>query len=234
MEIVDLAPDLRMLRFPVGQAYALRDGRDVTLVDTGPPGVADAIAAALDGWGRVRRVLLTHYHSDHAGSAREIAGWPGVRVAAHHADARVIRGDVPGEWPDFTPAERELHAVVAAGLPDPPDVPQARVDLDLDDGDVLDGGLQVIWTPGHTAGSIAVLHPGRGLLFTGDIAAERDGAVFLGPFNTDRDRAKSSFRRLAGTGATTVCFGHGDPLLGERAGLLDAAATAAEVPDPLG
>jgi glyoxylase-like metal-dependent hydrolase (beta-lactamase superfamily II) len=234
VDIVDLAPDLRMLRFPVGQAYALRDGRDITLVDTGPPGMADAIAAALEGWGRVRRVLLTHHHADHAGSAREIAEWPGVRVAAHHADARVVRGEARGEWPDFTPAERELHAVVGAGLPDPPDVPRARVDLDLDDGDVLDDGLRVIWTPGHTAGSIAVLHPGRGLLFTGDIAAERDGAVFLGPFTVDRARARDSFRRLAVPGVTTVCFGHGDPLVGERAGLLAAAASAAEVPDPLG
>jgi glyoxylase-like metal-dependent hydrolase (beta-lactamase superfamily II) len=234
VEIVDLAPDLRMLRFPVGQAYAWRDGRDVTLVDTGPPGSADQVAAALDGWGRVRRVILTHYHADHAGSAREVGEWPGVLVAAHHADARVVRGEAKGEWPRFTPAERELHAVVGAGLPDPPDVPQARVDLDLDDGDVLDDGLQVIWTPGHTPGSIAVRHAERGLLFTGDTAAERDGAVFLGPFNIDRDRAKESFRRLAEPGVTTVCFGHGDALVGERTGLLRAAVSAAEVPDPLG
>ncbi|WP_345606989.1 MBL fold metallo-hydrolase [Pseudonocardia adelaidensis] len=193
MEIIDLAPDLRMLRFPTGQAYALREGRDVTLVDTGPPGSADRIAAALDGWGRVRRVVLTHYHADHAGSAREVGAWPGVEVAAHHTDARVVRGEAKGEWPDFTPAERGLYAVVGAGLPDPPDVPRARVDLDLDDGDVLDG-LEVVWTPGHTPGSIALRHGERGVLFTGDTAAERDGAVFLGPFNIDRERAKESFR----------------------------------------
>jgi glyoxylase-like metal-dependent hydrolase (beta-lactamase superfamily II) len=234
VEIVDLAPDLRMLRFPVGQAYALRDGRDVTLVDTGPPGSADRVAAALDSWGRVRRVVLTHYHADHAGSAREVSTWPGVQVLAHHADARVVRGDARGEWPSFTPAERGLYAVVGTGLPDPPDVPQARVDVDLDDGDVIDGGLQVIWTPGHTPGSIAVRHAERGVLFTGDTAAEREGAVLLGPFNIDRERAKESFRRLAEPGITTVCFGHGDPLVGERVDLLRTAANSPEVPDPLG
>jgi glyoxylase-like metal-dependent hydrolase (beta-lactamase superfamily II) len=119
-------------------------------------------------------------------------------------------------------------------LPDPPDIPQARVDHDLDDGDVLDDGLQVISTPGHTAGSIAVLIPERGVLFTGDVAAEREGAVFLGQFNTDRARAKESFRRLAAPEVTTVCFGHGAPLQGERAGLLRAAASSTEIPDPLG
>jgi glyoxylase-like metal-dependent hydrolase (beta-lactamase superfamily II) len=211
----------------------LREGRDITLVDTGPPGSADRIAALLDGWGRVRQVVLTH-HADHAGSAREVSAWPGVRVAAHHADARVVRGEARGEWPDFTPAERDLHAVVGAGLPDPPDVPQARVDLDLDDGDVLDGGLQVVRTPGHTPGSIALRHQERGLLFTGDTAAEREGAVFLGPFNIDRERARQSFRRLGHPAVTTVCFGHGDPLVGERTGLLRAVASAARVPDPLG
>lgn len=110
---------------------------------------------------------------------------------------------------------------------------QARVDIDLDDGDVVDG-LQVIWTPGHTAGSIALRHGERGVLFTGDTAAERAGGVFLGPFNTDRERAKESFRRLAERGVTTVCFGHGDPLLDDRARLPAAAAGEAEVPDPLG
>jgi hypothetical protein len=40
--------------------------------------------------------------------------------------------------------------------------------------------------------------------FTGDTAAEREGAVFLGPFNIDRERAKESFRRLAEPGVTTV------------------------------
>jgi hypothetical protein len=31
-----------------------------------------------------------------------------------------------------------------------------------------------------------------------------------------------------------VCFGHGQPLVGEEAGKLKAAAKADEVPDPLG
>src|SRR5690606_22499534 len=215
VDIVDLAPDLRMLSFPTGQAYALRDGRDITLIDTGPPGSADAIAAALDGWGRVRRVVLTHYHADHAGSAREVAAWPGVQLAAHHADARVVRGEAKGEWPTFTPAEQQLHAVVAAGLPDPPDVAQARIDLDLDldDGDVLDG-LQVIWTPGHTPGSIALRHEERGILFTGDTAAEHEGAVFHGPYITDRVRSMEAFLRSATSGIACVLTVYGTPLRG--------------------
>jgi hypothetical protein len=54
------------------------------------------------------------------------------------------------------------------------------------------------------------------------------------PFNTDRERAKESLRRLAVPSLTTVCFGHGEPLHGDRTVLLQDAATAAEIPDPLG
>jgi hypothetical protein len=68
------------------------------------------------------------------------------------------------------------------------------------------------------------------------VVAPGDGGVDIVdmPFNTDRRRAKESFRRLAEQGVTTGCFGHGDPLLGERTGLPAAAAGGVEVPDPLG
>jgi hypothetical protein len=37
MDIVELTPDLHMLRFTVGQAYLLRDEDSLTLIDTGLP-----------------------------------------------------------------------------------------------------------------------------------------------------------------------------------------------------
>jgi glyoxylase-like metal-dependent hydrolase (beta-lactamase superfamily II) len=95
----------------------------------------------------------------------------------------------------FTEAEAALHAQVAADLPD---APPARVDHELSDGQLLDElRIRVLATPGHTDGSVALLAADAGVMFTGDIAAEQDGAVILGPFNTDRSQARSSFRRLA-------------------------------------
>jgi len=109
------------------------------------------------------------------------------------------------------------------------------VDSELTDDDVLDElGALVVATPGHTDGSIAIHFPQLGVLFTGDMAAEHQGHVTLGPFNTDRARAPHSFRRLADLGADTVCFGHGRPLTGPDVDRLTAAARAAVVPDPLG
>ncbi len=58
--------------------------------------------------------------------------------------------------------------------------------------------------------------------------------VVLGPFNHDRARARESFRRFADIDVDTICFGHGQPLRGDDTAKLRAAATANEVPDPLG
>lgn len=133
----------------------------------------------------------------------------------------------------FTATEEALFARVGAGLPAAP--PPCRVDVEVDDGDRIDElGAVVVATPGHTDGSIALHLPDAGVLFTGDVAAESEGRVVLGPFNTDRERASASFRRFADLAADTVCFGHGNPLRDDDVRLLHAAASGEVVPDPLG
>jgi glyoxylase-like metal-dependent hydrolase (beta-lactamase superfamily II) len=236
MDVVDLRPDLRMLLGVPGQAYLLRRPSGVLLVDTGLVGGPDAALEALRGWGLDRdaltHVLLTHWHPDHTGGAAEIGAWPGVQVWAHHADAPVVRGEAEGPAAVVTDAEAALFAQVTAAGPAVP--PPARVDRELSE-EVLDElGLEVIATPGHTDGSIALLGAEAGVLFTGDIAAEADGAVVLGPFNVDRARAAESFRRVGERAGDvdTVCFGHGRPLRGAETAALRDAARAPAVPDP--
>ncbi len=227
MSIVQLRPHLYRLTLGRYQAYLWREDDSVTLIDTGEAGSGPLIIDALQQIGLSRtdldRLVLTHFHDDHAGSAAEVASWGTAQIVAHAADAPVIRGQAVGPPPNFTEAERELHARVAAGLPPAPPV---RVDREVRDGDVLDfgGGAHVISTPGHTDGSIAVHLPEHRVLITGDIAAEYEGEVILGVFNLDRAQAAASFRRLADRDADIACFGHGDPVIGGAgAGLLQVA-----------
>ncbi|MPV35725.1 MBL fold metallo-hydrolase [Georgenia subflava] len=224
-----LNPDLFLLTLGGWPAYLWRDPDGVTLVDAGPVGSGADLLRALDEIGversDVRRLVLTHFHDDHAGGAAEVAGWGGVEIIAHESDAPIIRGDRPGPPPSFSDAERALHARVAGDL-EP--APACRVDTVVRDGDVLDiaGGATVVSTPGHTDGSVALYLDRPRVLFTGDTVAEHDGVIMRGVFNLDGEAAAESFRALTALPAEIACFGHGRPVLGDAQAILTTAAAA--------
>src|SRR5690242_721306 len=135
MDLVEvLSRRLYLLASPVGHAYLWCGTDGLTLVDTGMPGSAPRIAEAVETLGfrreDVRRVLLTHGHVDHVGSAAEVAGWGDVVVAAHRDEAPVVRGEAQSPPPVLSGWERHLYDQIHATMPtDPP--PPVRVDLEL-------------------------------------------------------------------------------------------------------
>jgi glyoxylase-like metal-dependent hydrolase (beta-lactamase superfamily II) len=236
MNVEELTDDLRMLELEnPGQAYLLRRGDRLILIDSGTAGQAENIAAAIRDWGldtdALTHVILTHWHPDHVGAAAELRTWPNVKVWAGKADAPVISGDELGSFPDLTASEQAFYEQAVGHVPaaDP-----VIVDREFSGDEIVDElSARIIATPGHTEGSIAVYFPELKILFTGDVATSRDGQVFLGPFDTDRERARESFRRLAEFEVDTVCFGHGSALLGPATTAFTEAVRAATVPDPL-
>lgn len=198
-----------------------QDGEDLTLVDTGTVDCAAGIEEVLEG--RLRRIVLTHWHPDHAGSAAELAGRHGAEVVAHRLEAPVIRGQVPGA----PPVLEEFEVPILAAVPPVPPAPPCRVEREVEAGDVLEfgGGAVVVAVPGHTDGSIALHLPGPGVLFTGDAVANVSRTM-LGVFNTDRVQAVASLRLLANLDAETAVFGHGDPIRQRASAALRTAAAS--------
>lgn len=111
-------------------------------------------------------VINTHGHVDHVGSDHYFE-----RVYIHAKDAPMIENGL-----DLESKEWAVGAIIKNNPPshfdpvqytDPPVKPYQL----LQGGETLQFGdikLKVIWTPGHTQGSICLLEPTRRMLFVGD------------------------------------------------------------------
>ena len=95
-------------------------------------------------------------------------------------------------------------------------------------------GFRVVELPGHAPGLIGLFRASDGLalvsdtVYTLDIQTGRKGAPRIPhpAFDESVERARESIRRLAGLGPRIVWAGHADPVTGDVAGQLHAAATA--------
>src|SRR5262249_56616641 len=89
-----------------------------------------------------------------------------------HAPARYPLAESGGPFRPLRPAPGLLGQVLCRLFFDPDErMEQVAIDQPLSDGEILPiaGGIEVIHTPGHCAGHVALLwHPGR-MLFAGDV-----------------------------------------------------------------
>jgi glyoxylase-like metal-dependent hydrolase (beta-lactamase superfamily II) len=76
--------------------YLLIDGEELTIVDTGMPKNAEKILGYVHKISRepssISKILLTHCHIDHAGSAYELKRITKAKVAVHQEDADFVSG----------------------------------------------------------------------------------------------------------------------------------------------
>jgi len=86
-------------------------------------------------------------------------------------------------------------------------------------------GLQVVATPGHTAGHMSVFDPDSGVLVVGDALNNSGGLSGSNPsFTDDQAAAEASVKRLSALPVRTVLFGHGEPLTDRAAEALKGLA----------
>lgn len=174
-------------------------GREPALIDSGFVGHAHDTATWVDAHTRgLHRVVNTHWHADHVGG-NALLQQRGAGIAASVPDAAAL-------------ARRDPGCCLAEYLDQP--VAQYTVDEALNDGRILrlgDTDWEVIHTPGHTPGHLALWQPDEGLLAVGDALSDYD----VGWVNVALDgpgaaaTALASLQRLAYLAPRVVLPAHG-------------------------
>ena len=168
----------------------------------------------------IRLIIVTHAHTDHAGSAARLRELTGAPILAHVGDI------------DYYERRKEMTYCVAhawgplflrTGLPTEPYRPFTP-DLLLTDGASVDlrpygADGTVRHTPGHTSGSLSVeLASGDALV--GDLIASgillggviRTGRAMRPPFEDDPAAVSAQLVEMVDAGMTRFHMGHGGPL----------------------
>ena len=202
----------------------LWDSEGATLVDTGMPGQLDDLRAGIEDAGidfeAIRRVVLTHQDVDHIGGLPEVlsAIGGGVEVWAHEKDKPYIEGDKP-----LIKMNRERMSQMMESLPEAQqrqierifsNPPSGKVDRNLEDGEELpiyDGGVEVIYTPGHTPGHLSLYVRDEKLLISGDALRVEEGELVgpSEPVTPDMKTANESLGKLADYDIDHVLCYHG-------------------------
>jgi len=222
MKIVDNVEMLEITGMQGGNLHPVLiwDEDDVVLVDAGLPGQFELIQAAVEQAGlsldKVTKIILTHHDVDHMGNAKLISKL-GAKILAHEKEAPYIQGDLPSpklskmeeRLKDLSEQERMFYDRIKSYFPDL----YVHVDELLHEGDLLPvcGGIEVVYTPGHTPGHISLLLKESNVLITGD-AANASNGMMTGPNprqTLDMPKAEESLEKLRRLNPDFIITYHG-------------------------
>ena len=226
----ELPGGIRRLTFPLPlgirhvHCYLLPGNDGWTLVDTGL-GLPDAeerwepVLRELDA--PIVRILVTHFHPDHAGGGEDAQALTAARaLQGRHDYEQCVRVWGSANW-----SERLADYLRTHGLPEPvarelrhesrtfaPFIRFARDPEPLSEGDDVDG-WRVLELPGHADGHLCLLRDG--VLVAGDhLLGMITPTVGLYPESRPDplDDYQASLRRTIELAPTLALPGHGDPV----------------------
>jgi glyoxylase-like metal-dependent hydrolase (beta-lactamase superfamily II) len=185
-----IAPNPGVMTGPGTNTYLVGE-RELAVIDPGPEDAAHVRGILAAGAGRIRWILCSHTHLDHASATLTLQKATGARIAA------------------MAPAPPTASTGAAAGAGEH----NMRLVLDraLADGDSLelDGvTLRAVFTPGHASNHLCFLLTETGMLFSGDHIMQGSTVVIAPPDGNMRDYLQS-LRRLLRLDIAVLAPGHG-------------------------
>ncbi|MCL2852455.1 MAG: MBL fold metallo-hydrolase [Defluviitaleaceae bacterium] len=201
------------------------DENEVILIDTGLPGQLDLIRAAMEPLGfkpeDITKVIITHQDMDHIGCVNELRAL-GAKALAHKDEVPYLEGELmPVRLADMAEdiekhgsnwsGEREYFEKAKADAPKY----YIKVDRKLSDREYLDccGGIEIIHTPGHMPGHIALHLLKDNIIVAGDAAnIIHDKFIGPNPVFTNQERmpqANESFEKIRSLRPKMIVCFHG-------------------------
>jgi hydroxyacylglutathione hydrolase len=169
-----------------------RDTGEALIIDAPPDSEIELDGEVVEHGVRPIALVVTHTHWDHIGDVAALADRFAVPVLVHEI-------------------EREKLEAPSAG---PIDIPPAKVDRTLKDGDEVALGSHrfvVMHTPGHSPGQISLYSAADGLMFGGDTLFPNGyGRVDI-PGASDQETLTTIRRLLTLPDDVKVYTGHGLP-----------------------
>jgi glyoxylase-like metal-dependent hydrolase (beta-lactamase superfamily II) len=174
-----IAPNPGVMTGPGTNTYLVGE-RELAVIDPGPEDTAHIRAILEAGAGRIRWILCSHTHVDHASAAAALQESTGATIAAMPAP----------------PTGHDVKTVLDRALAD-------------GDSVRLDGFcLRALFTPGHASNQMCFLLEQTGMLFTGDHIMQGSTVVIWPPDGNMRAYLQS-LRRLLALEIDILAPGHG-------------------------
>ncbi|HEX17468.1 MAG TPA: MBL fold metallo-hydrolase [Thermoplasmatales archaeon] len=180
------------------------DGEVVTIIDCGTGLYFDDTMKRLSeiiDTREIDQIVLTHEHVDHSGGAEYFKKrLKKIKILAHERTAELLeKGMEP---------TAKLFSLPA---------PRVKVDQKLREGDKLiigDDIYRVLYTPGHSEGSICLYQEDKGILFSGDTIFSHGGIGRYDLPGGDLSKLERSIERISNLKIRDLYPGHGDYVIG--------------------